>query len=208
MVEFPFSHFGFSESVAVSNFETSNTAIGNIYVGGKLNYTNDNSEEQLLIELDLRVPTTPEPSNDQVAAQASGLRSEMSDRLEAFMLHIWALPVIVNLHTKINNELAVKLRLGNIWDIYEDSENSVSLLYGVSGFYQPSDIEIFAGINGRSPYIGNNPSFFKDGFSQIRGGLSYNFGNIVPGFYIKKAIGENYNLLVDWGYGLNIEYQF
>lgn len=58
---------------------------------------------------------------------------------------------------------------------------------------------------GRNQYVGNNVDFGDSGFTQVRAGVARPFGNVVPGIYVRKPLGENYNQLVDWAVGLNLE---
>lgn len=219
IVELPFSHFGLVDEERASGFDNENTVVGNLYMGGLLDINVKTPGDRLFIEFGLRVPTTPDPETNQVVAQATGLRSEMSDRFEAFIDDYWAIPLIGNYVTTFEEPVAIKLRLGTVWVnplkfsnrffYSKDSERTLHLLYGITGFYNASPIEISLGINGRSPFVSNrNRNFFNDGFSQLRAGVMRPFNHIVPGIYLKKPIGENYSKWVDWGYGLNIEYRW
>ncbi len=140
---------------------------------------------------------------------STGMSSEASDRLEAFMWDTWTVPLVGSYITKISGPFATKFRLGTIYDIYVDDfeslDNELHLLYGISGLYRESTFEASLGFSGRNPYVGNNPDFFDDGFTQLQAAVARPFGNIVPGVYVRKPLGDNYNQLVDFAYGLWIE---
>lgn len=206
--ELPFSYLGFVEEYISPEFDYENTIIGNIYIGGILrNYARE-TDDQLFIEFGVRLPTTPEPRIDKVTAQSTGLRSELSDRFEAFVSNTWSVPLIANLVKTLQEPVAIKFRLGTVWDEREGADNMLFLLYGLTGLYHTPTIEAYVGINGRSPYVGNNPDFFNDGYSQLQVGLARPFNYIVPGAYLRKPVGENYNQWMDWGYGFNIEFRW
>lgn len=207
-VSLPISHFGLEEHLRSEGFEDQNTTIGNLYLGGIFVTEIEESDNRLIIEAGIWLPTMSDQNNNQVAGQTTGLRSEVADRLEAFLTDNWGIPVVANFATSRANPVAVKLRLGTIFDKTKDLDTTLFLLYGITGILNASTAEISLGINGRSPYMGNDPDFFKDGFSQARAGVAFPFNQIVPGFYAKIPVGDNYDMFVDWGYGFNIEYRW
>ncbi|MDR8394403.1 hypothetical protein NC796_24860 [Aliifodinibius sp. S!AR15-10] len=180
-------------------FDYENTIIGNIYIGGILRKDTQETDGHFFIEFGFRLPTTPKPKINKITAQSTGLRSELSDRFEAFVSNTWAIPLIVNFVKPVKDPMAIKFRLGTVWDERKDSENMFFLLYGLTGLYRTSTVEAYLGINGRSPYAGNDTEFFNDGFSQLRAGVARPFNEIVPGIYLRKPVGENYNRWVDLG---------
>lgn len=210
MVELPFSYYGYMEEFNVPLSEYERTIIGNIYIGGKLHIErSQDPDHHMFVELGVRLPTTPEPGIGEGYAHSNGLQSELSDRFEAFAYYNdWSIPLIGNYVRTIRDPVAIKFRLGTIWVERKKSENMLFLLYGLTGLYRTSAIEGYLGINGRSPYYGNNPIFFDDGISQLRAGVGRPFNEVVPSIYIRKTLGENYNQIVDWGYGINIEYRW
>jgi hypothetical protein len=203
--ELPISHFGF-ENTNPSGDDNS-TVIGNIYAGGVWDINMRNPNNHFFFELGVRIPTAPESMTERFGG-LTGMLSE-NERVEAFTTDSWAIPLIGNFVTSVRGPLALKFRLGTIYDVYiddlKDFDNEFHLLYGLTGLYRESNFEAHLGFGGRNQYAGNNPDFFDDGFTQIRAGIARPFGNLTPGVYVRKPLGENYNQLVDIAYGFSIE---
>lgn len=208
VLELPVSHFGYQNGNPFGSNDYS-TVIGNVYLGGMYDVETANPENHLYLELGFRMPTAREPNDNKRFGSVSGISSEASDRLEAFLWDTWSIPLIGSFITPISGPFSAKFRLGTLYDIYVDDlkslENELHLLYGISGLYRESTLEASLGISGRNPYVGNNPDFGDDGFTQIRGAVARPFGNVVPGIYARKPLGKNYNDLVNFAFGLYIE---
>lgn len=206
--ELSVSYFGYQHNNPFGGDDKS-TTMGNVYTGGIYDVETRNPDNRFLVELGVRIPTSREPNDTKRFGSVTGISSEASDRLEAFLWDTWTIPLIGSFITPVSGPFAVKFRLGTIYDIFVDDlkslDNELHLLYGISGLYRESNIEANLGLSGRNPYVGNNPDFFDDGFTQIRAGVARPFGKIVPGVYVRKPLGENYNQIVDFAYGFYIE---
>jgi hypothetical protein len=207
--ELPVSHFGFENSNPVPGGNDYSTEIGNVYVGGIYDVQSIDDDNHLFFELGVRIPTSRQPNDIERFGRITGMSSEATDRLEAFLWDTWSVPLSANYITPVSGPFFAKFRLGTIYNMYVDDleslDNEFHLLYGISALYRESNFEATLGFNGRNPYAGNNPDFIDDGFTQIRAGVARPFGNIVPGVYVRKPLGENYNQLVDFAYGFYIE---
>lgn len=206
-VELPVSHFGLKRSNAFADDRS--TTIGNIYVGGIYDVKIPNPANHAFLELGVRIPTTPSINDDRFA-NVLGLFSEL-DRNEAFIEDTWSIPLIGTYITQISGPFAARLRLGTAYDIYagdlKDLDNELHLLYGISGLYRKPKVEAQLGFMGRNQYAGNNADFGDSGFTQLRAGVARPFGKVVPGVYVRKPLGENYNAFLDWAFGLNLEFR-
>jgi hypothetical protein len=213
--ELPLSYFGYQDNNPFGGNDNS-FEIGNVYLGGIYDIQTgsydarpENSEDRLFVELGVRFPTAREPDETDNFGAFTGRTSEAGDRVEAFLYDTWSIPVIGSYISTISGPFAVKLRLGTIYDIYvgdfEGQENEMYLQYGIAGLYRESTLEASLGFSGRNRYVGNNPDFFDDGFTQVRASVARPFGNIVPGVYVRKPLGENYNNLVNLSYGFSVE---
>lgn len=207
IAELPISHFGYENSNPFGGDDNS-TSIGNIYAGGAIDFNSRNTANHSFIEFGVRIPTTDSPNNNDQFGNTTAQFSEI-DRREAFGTDSWAIPVVANYITPVSGPFAVKLRLGTVYDIYVDElenlDNEFHLLYGLTGLYREPTVEAHLGFSGRNPYIGNDPDFFDNGFTQIRAGIARPFSHFTPGVYVRKPLGENYNQLLDLAYGFSIE---
>lgn len=203
--ELPISHFGFEDTNPAG--DDNSTVIGNIYAGGIFDINMGNPNSHMFVELGVRVPTAPESISDRFGG-FTGMLSE-NERLEAFTTDSWAIPLIGNYVTSVSGPFAMKFRLGTVYDILVDDldsfDNEWHLLYGLTGLYRESTVEAYLGFSGRNRYVGNDADFFDDGLTQLRAGIARPFRNITPGVYVRKPLGENYNQLVDFAYGISIE---
>lgn len=206
--ELPISYFGYQHNNPSGGDENS-TVLGNVYAGGIYDFETRNRDNHFYVELGVRFPTAREPRSDKRFGSLAGIGSEAADRLEAFIWDTWTIPLIGNFMTPIDGPFAVKFRLGSIYDIYVDDlkslDNELYLIYGISGLYQQPKFEVNIGFSGRNPYVGNNPDFIDDGFTQLRAGVSRPFRNVVPGVYVRQPLGDNYSRMVDFAYGFLIE---
>jgi hypothetical protein len=209
VAELPISHFGYKNGNPFGGDDNS-TMIGNLYAGGIYNADLRNPDNHLFVELGVRIPTAKSPNDDRFG-NFTGMMSEASDRMEAFLWDTWSIPVIGSFVTPITGPFDVKLRLGTAYNIYtgdfEDLDNTLHLLYGVTALYRDVNTEAYIGFSGRNPYAGNDPDFFEDGFTQLRAGVALPFRNIVPGVYVRKPLGENFNQLVDFSFGFTLEFR-
>lgn len=207
VAELPISHFGYENNNPFGGDDNS-TAIGNIYAGGILDINSGDPQNHSFVELGVRIPTSPSPNNNDRFGSTTAQFSEI-DRREAFGTDSWAIPVVGNYITPVSGPFAVKLRLGTVYDIYvdelKDLDNEFHLLYGLTGLYREPTVEAHLGFSGRNPYIGNDPDFFDNGFTQLRAGIARPFENFTPGIYVRKPLGDNYNQLIDMAYGFSIE---
>lgn len=205
--ELPVSHFGLKNTNGF--IDDRSTTIGNVYVGGIYDVRTPNTENHAFVELGVRIPTTPSMNDDRYANML-GLFSEL-DRNEAFFEDTWSIPLIGTYITEISGPFAARLRLGTAYDIYtgdlKELDNELHLLYGISGLYRKPNAEASIGFMGRNQYAGNNPDFIDSGFTQLRAGVARPFGNFVPGVYVRKPLGENYNAFLDWAFGFNLEFR-
>lgn len=208
VAEVPFSYFGYKSNPAGDN---NSTVIGNVYVGGIKDFNTSNPNNHAFIELGVRIPTTPDPRTQDRFGGISGLASERSDRVEAFMSDTWAVPLIGNFVSSVSGPFAVRARLGSIYDIFTDDlkneDNSLWLLYGITGMYRKPTFEANAGFSGRNQYVGN-PSgvdFWDSGATQVRAGVARPFRNVTPGIYARLPLGDNYTRVLDFAYGVSIE---
>jgi hypothetical protein len=115
VTEIPVSHFGFEGNNPFGGDDNS-TVLGNIYVGGIYDIETSNPNNHAFLDLGVRIPTTPEPTNNKFGGQ-SGMAIENSDRMEAFMYDTWSIPLIANFVTSIEGPFAVKARVGNVYNI-------------------------------------------------------------------------------------------
>lgn len=211
VAELPVSYLGYKRNNPFGN-EDNSTVIGNIYLGGIWDFNLDNPDNRAFVEGGVRIPTTPSPSDKRFGAN-TGMVSEASDRLEAFMWDTWAIPVIGNYVAKIDGPFAVKARLGTVYDLFvddlKDNDNSLWLLYGITALYREPSVEAQLGFSGRNQYVGNlsGVNFWDSGFTQLRGGVAFPFRNVVPGIYVRKPLGDNYNSLMDFAYGFSLEFR-
>lgn len=208
VAELPMSHFGYEGNNPFGGDDNS-TAIGNIYAGGIWDINKDTPDNHAFVELGVRIPTAREPNDTERFGNFTGMNSEASDRMEAFSWDTWTVPLIGNYITTINGPFAAKMRLGTLYNAYvgdfEDLDNELHLLYGISGLYRQPNVEAHLGFSGRNPYVGNDLDFFDNGFTQLRAGVARPFGKITPGVYVRKPLGENYNQVLDLAYGLSLE---
>lgn len=206
--ELPISHFGYKNGNPFGG-EDNSTMLGNIYAGGIYNVDLRNPDNHLFVELGVRFPTARTPDNIEWFGNFTGQKSEASDRMEAFQWDTWSVPLIGNFITPVSGPFALKVRLGTVYCIFADDlkdlENDLHLVYGLTGLYRDSNVEAHLGFSGRNTYVGNDPDFFEEGFTQLRAGVALPFGNIVPGVFVRKPLGENFNRLVNFSYGFNIE---
>lgn len=207
IAELPMSHFGYENNNPFGGDDNS-TSIGNIYAGGALDFNQKNPKNHSFVEFGVRIPTSRSYDGIDRFGNTTAQFSEI-ERREAFGTDNWAIPVIGNYITPVSGPFAVKLRLGTVYDIYvdelKDLDNEFHLLYGLTGLYRKPTVEAHLGFSGRNPYIGNDPDFFDNGFTQIRAGVARPFNNFTPGIYLRKPLGENYNQLIDMAYGFSIE---
>lgn len=209
IAEIPVSHFGYETNNPFGGDDNS-TVLGNIYLGGIWEMT-DNQDNRTFWELGIRAPTTPDPNNDRFGS-TTGLASEGSDRTEAFIQDTWSIPLIGNYITPIGDSpFAIKARLGTVYNIFTDDlkslDNNMWLLYGFSTLYRESALEAHLGFSGRNQYVGNisGSDFWDTGFTQLRAGIGIPFQNVIPGIYVRKPLGDNYNQVLDFAYGLTLE---
>lgn len=205
--EVPFSYFGYENTNPFGGEENS-LIIGNIYAGFVSDINLANPYRHVFIELGVRIPTSPSPDNTDEFGANTALFSEV-DRREAFGTDTWAIPLLLNYVTSVSNPFAVKFRLGTVYDIYVDDldalDNEFYLLYGITPMYRTAKFEAHAAFMGRNKYIGNNPDFLDDGFTQIRLDLGLPFGNVTPGVYGRLPLGDNYNQLINFAWGVKLE---
>jgi len=73
--------------------------------------------------------------------------------------------------------------------------------------WRESNFEAQVGFAGRNQYVGNpfTVDFFDTGFTQLRGGIAVPFRNVIPGIYVRKPLGDNYNRVLDLAYGISLE---
>lgn len=210
VAELPVSYLGYKRNNPFGNSDNS-TVIGNIYLGSIWDLNLNNPDNHAFIEGGVRIPTAPSPSNKRFGAN-TGMISEASDRLEAFMWDTWAIPVIGNYVTKIDGPFALKARLGTVYDLFtgdfKDEDNELWLLYGVTAMYREKTVEGYLGFNGRNLYVGNpsDVNFWDSGATQLRAGIARPFRNITPGVYVRKPLGDNYNQILDFAYGISLEF--
>lgn len=211
--ELPISHFGYERNYNDGN--QNSTVIGNIYLGTKFFFITKSKYSDPYIELGIRIPTTPDFKGSRSFGHLTGLRSELSDRFEAFLWDTWSIPVIGNYLIKsINQSVAIKLRLGTIYNIYtgdtriRGSENELHLLYGITTYYKISSFETQLGLNGRRRIAGLNHNVQLNdfnSFTQVRAGISYPLRHIHTGFFARIPVGKQYKKWIDWGYGITLE---
>lgn len=209
IAELPVSHFGYEANNPFGGDDNS-TVLGNIYLGSIWDLNTNNPNNHAFLELGVRIPTTPDPNDDRFGS-ASGIVSESSDRMEAFLADTWSVPLVGNFITSVGGPFAVKGRLGTVYNIYTDDindfDNAMWLLYGITALYRDPGFEAHAGFSGRNQYVGNvsGSDFGDTGFTQLRAGIAVPFQNITPGIYVRKPLGENYNQLLDLAYGVTLE---
>lgn len=207
VAELPISHFGYDGNNPFGGDDNS-TNIGNIYAGFISDINLSDPYQHAFVELGVRIPTAPSPNTNDKFGINTGLFSEV-DRREAFTTDSWAIPLIFNYVTSVSDPFALKFRLGTIYDIYVDDlenlDNEFHLLYGATTMYRIPTFEAYAGFLGRNRYIGNDPDFFDDGFTQVRAGIARPFGNITPGIYARLPLGDNYNQFINFAYGVTLE---
>lgn len=207
VAELPMSHFGFKRGSTFA--EDNSTMLGNVYVGGVYDLFTSDAENHAMVELGARIPTTRSPSDKRFANQI-GAFSDI-DRREAFAYDTWSIPLIATYIRHIEGPFAARVRLGTAYNIYTDDlkdlDNEWHLLYGISALYRQPIFEAQLGFMGRNQYAGNNVDFADSGFTQLRAGVARPFRNVVPGVYVRKPLGENYNALVDWAFGVNVEFR-
>jgi hypothetical protein len=206
--EIPISHAGNKNFEQTGETEYS-TVLGNIYTGGILDIDTGNPGYNFYVQLGVRIPTIQKSTVEKIRfGSTTGRFSEYVDRGEAFDVNIWAIPLSGHYIVSTRDNFDVKFRLGTVYNIYTgefDWENELYLLYGLIALYRFSAVEGHLGFSGRNRVIGNDPDFVHGGFTQIRGGISVPFGHFVPGIFVKKPLGENFNRLIDYSYGFSLE---
>ena len=209
VAELPLSHFGYENNNPLGGDDNS-TVLGNLYVGTIYDINTGNLNTHTFVELGVRIPTTPNPKTEKHFGGDTGRFAEL-ERSEAFTSDVWGIPLIANHVTSVRGPLAVRLRLGTIYDLFideqEDVANQMHLLYGLTALGRQSTVEAYLGFSGRNQFMGlpSGLDFWDSGLTQIRAGIARPFRNITPGIYLRKPLGENYNRAVDLAYGFSIE---
>lgn len=209
VAELPISHFGFEGNNPLG--DDNSTVIGNVYLGSIWDINTTNPNNHVFVEVGVRIPTTPEPRTQDRFGGITGLASETTDRAEAFMWDTWSIPAIASLVTSVRDPFALKFRVGTVYDIFADDlknqDNNMWLLYGLTTMYRQPRVEAHLGFAGRNQYVGlpSGVDFWDSGATQIRAGIARPFRNVTPGIYARLPLGDNYNQVLDFAYGISLE---
>jgi hypothetical protein len=217
VADLPLSHFGgtfatydynwYSWSRKLENH--SNTALGNIYIGGEYRIRPELESIVSHLKFGLRLPTAPDYDGDFISGRFTGRLSEF-DRLGAFETDTWLLRFLASsiIDQKIS-DLKVMINAGLNYQVFTGRradylDNMWYFQYAFTLLYTNDQVEAYLGISGSNPFHGNDADLVYDGISQVRAGLGKNFNGWSASIYARRPLTESVHDFMKFSYGVMI----
>jgi len=179
-------------------FDESEFAFGNIYLGTKIYHQSKNS----WWEIGLHLPTA---SDDKSMASGVGLFSDLN-RFESFIIDFITIPVIFNHQKRRETGFQYRLRVGPdiVISTADDSgDNELFFDYGGQVGYGNDVFSVMTGFFGRAIITESDIDFSERTFHQIGVGFNYNIGTFTPGLSLNIPVDDDFSDVLDFTVGLH-----
>lgn len=219
VADVPISHFGGSFATYSFNYNSyswnrkleshSNTALGNIYIGGEYRIRHELESIVSHLKFGLRLPTASEYDDDFISGHFTGAISEF-DRLSAFEKDTWLIRFLASsvidqrnsdLKFVINAGLGYQLFTGRKGDFVD---NMWYFQYAFILLYSNEQLEAQLGISGSNPFHGNDADLVDDGISQARVSLGKHFNGWTASFYARRPLTDSIHDFLKFSYGVSV----
>lgn len=203
--EFPLAHAGVDYGSDFSQFNESETGIGNPYVG--LEILNENSS--FFTEIGVRAPLTPESN----LGTTVGWFADFIDRSEAFWPDVLSVIAAQNYRYHAPSGFTMRLRGGPSFWIYtgaEDTDEKVELflLYSAQAGYESHNVRLMGGLSGRMIVTESDLNIGDRTLHQFGASASVDLGRVRPGVQFRLPLDEDFGDFLDSVFGVSLAIEF
>lgn len=194
--ELPIAHY----SAEVGERSTSETAIGNPYIGVGLSSTSF----PLLLELGVRLPLA---SGDNPALEASSFAD--FSRGEAFAPDMLSFEALFNARIQLSDRINTRLRAGPVFQSDQGSGGTNEFLtrYSAQLWFEGNRLTFGAGASGRA-FLTESGSFEEVTDHHVAGTLLVHIGPLSPGILFATPLGGDLRDVADFFFGVSLSLSF